>query len=165
MGITTLKLQAASHRVQHKDQITTLISEQDIGLKIRSLRRAAGMSLRELGDAIGVSLVQLQRYETCASQLSIARLLAISTVLGVPVSSLFGESAAAEPERLGNMFHQEGLELSRLFASLSEPVNRRTILYLVRTAAARENLVHTRAETTPLNETHDFDPIQNELER
>lgn len=165
MTIATSKSRSATIRVEYIDQTTPSISEESIGLKIRSLRRAAGMSLRELGDAIGVSLVQLQRYETCASKLSTARLLAISKVLAVPISSLFGETHFSEPDCFRNRHNQEERELSRLFAGLTEPLDRQTILHLVRTAAARENLLHARAESLPPKDAHNLDIMNREIDR
>jgi transcriptional regulator with XRE-family HTH domain len=107
-----------------------------LGRKIRALRREAGLSLRELGAAVGVSLVQLQRYETGVSPLSTSRLLAISTVLGVRAGSLLGEIDMAAPDDRVTRRRQEERELAALFASLAEPGDRRAILNLARVSAA-----------------------------
>ncbi|WP_297488625.1 helix-turn-helix domain-containing protein [Acidocella sp.] len=113
---------------------------QILGRKIRALRREAGLSLRELGAAVGVSLVQLQRYETGVSPLSTSRLLLISTVLGVRPGSLLGDIEMTAPDDQANRRRQEERELAVLFASLSEPGDRRAILSLARVSAARDEL-------------------------
>jgi transcriptional regulator with XRE-family HTH domain len=128
------------------DRITK-ITPQTIGHNIRFLRRAVGMSLRDMGEALGVSLVQFQRYETGASQISVVRLLAISTVLGVEIGSFFGEPVAPERDRLGGKRRQEDRELARLFATLSESSDRRTILHLARAAASRDELFQSYGES------------------
>ena len=43
----------------------------NIGEKIRSMRKAAAMSQQKLGDEIGVSYQQIQKYEKGASSLSV----------------------------------------------------------------------------------------------
>lgn len=52
---------------KHSDKFSNNTPAQILGRKIRALRREAGLSLRELSAAVGVSLVQLQRYETGVS--------------------------------------------------------------------------------------------------
>jgi RNA polymerase sigma-70 factor (ECF subfamily) len=66
-------------------------TDRKIGAQIRSLRHTAGLTLRDLGQAAGVSLVQIQRYEAGTSRVSVSRLIAISDALGVRLSSLIGE--------------------------------------------------------------------------
>ena len=60
-------------------------TDRAVGQRIRALRRAAGMTLSDLGEAVGVSGVQFQRYETGASRVAASRLLAICDALDVPV--------------------------------------------------------------------------------
>ena len=58
-----------------------------IGEKIRNMRKAAAMSQQRLGDKIGVSYQQIQKYEKGASNLSVPRLMQIAEVFGVPPES------------------------------------------------------------------------------
>jgi transcriptional regulator with XRE-family HTH domain len=118
----------------------TITAAHILGRKIRSLRREAGLSLRELGAAAGVSLVQFQRYETGVSQLSASRLLIISNILGVSASCLLGETEPPAPDDQVNRRRQEDRELALLFASLTEPADRRAILNLARVSAARDEV-------------------------
>jgi transcriptional regulator with XRE-family HTH domain len=139
--------------------------EQTVGLKIRALRRAAGMSLREIGEAVGVSLVQFQRYETGVSQLSTTRLLTISKVLGMQIGSLLGEPILTVSERLAGLRRQEDRELSRLFATLSEPAGRRAVLLFVRDTAAREELLHAHEKLSSPSPVRNFDLAHHEIEQ
>lgn len=59
----------------------------NIGEKIRKMRKAAGMSQQMLGNKIGVSYQQIQKYEKGASSLSVPRLIQISEAFGVPPES------------------------------------------------------------------------------
>jgi transcriptional regulator with XRE-family HTH domain len=74
-------------------------TDQAVGWRIRSLRRTAGMTLRDLGEVVGVSGVQFQRYETGASRVAASRLLAICDALGVQVDTLIDE---AVPDKEGD---------------------------------------------------------------
>ncbi len=69
---------------------------------MRSLRRGANISQAELGEALGVSFQQVQKYETGASRMGAAKLVIVARRLGVPLCALFegvapwGDSPAAE---------------------------------------------------------------------
>jgi transcriptional regulator with XRE-family HTH domain len=141
------------------NRINNGTSAHMLGRKIRALRREAGLSLRELGAAVGVSLVQLQRYETGVSPLSTSRLLVIAQVLGVRAAGLLGELNSGSTEDQTSRREEEERELTDLFARLTDPVERRAILNMVRAAAGREGLeragntrksnefFHSRSET------------------
>lgn len=120
-----------------------------MGRRIRALRREAGLSLRELGAAVGVSLVQFQRYETGVSPLSTSRLLVISKVLGVRPGSLLGELPLAVSDDQVSRRRQEDRELAELFATLVDPVDRRAILNLARAAAARDEMERLASPNSP----------------
>jgi transcriptional regulator with XRE-family HTH domain len=109
-----------------------------VGLHIRTLRRAAGLTLKNLGEAVGVSCVQLQRYETGASRIAASRLVAISEVLGVRVDSLIVEPDPAKSEPMSRRNRNENAELSRVFKAISDPLHRLAIIALARAIAARE---------------------------
>jgi transcriptional regulator with XRE-family HTH domain len=64
----------------------------NIGSLIREMRKAAGMSQMRLAEQIGVSYQQVQKYEKGASKLSVPRLMQISDVFGVPVTTFLDES-------------------------------------------------------------------------
>ncbi len=103
-----------------------------IGAQIRQLRRGAGMTLKQLGKALGLSYVQVQRYETGASRLAASRLVAITEAFGVHLESLLG-AAPANAETPGT--HKRALEaseLQRLFSGITEPRHRQAILALAR---------------------------------
>lgn len=138
----------------------TITPARILGRKIRALRREAGLSLRELGAAVGVSLVQFQRYETGISPLSTSRLLAISTVLGVRAASLLGEIDGAGADDPGNRRRQEDAELALLFANLTEPADRRAILNLARVSAARDEVQRLTAPSA----AHDLSSSNPEAE-
>ncbi len=62
-----------------------------VGQRLRLRRKLAGLSQTELGEKIGVTFQQLQKYESGANRISASRLFDLSRVLDVPVSYFFDE--------------------------------------------------------------------------
>jgi transcriptional regulator with XRE-family HTH domain len=113
-------------------------TDHAVGVQIRLLRRAAGMTLKDLGGVVGVSCVQFQRYETGTSRVSASRLFAISDALGVQVDSLIADRSAHSPEPATRSQRHEMAELTRVFASISDPRHRLAIIALAHSMAAQE---------------------------
>jgi len=65
------------------------MDDATIGQRIRSLRWLAGCSQLALGDAIGVSAQQIQKYETGANRVSAGRLKKVAEFLDVDISVFF----------------------------------------------------------------------------
>jgi len=63
--------------------------DQMVGEKIRRLRLDRNMTLAELGNELGISHQQLQKYETGTNRLSAGMLSNVADVLRVPIASLF----------------------------------------------------------------------------
>ncbi|MCY0147030.1 helix-turn-helix domain-containing protein [Hoeflea sp. G2-23] len=66
-----------------------LKEDQKVGENIRSRRLACGMSQEKLGDALGVTFQQIQKYEKGTNRVGSSRLVAIAKVLGSSVQDLF----------------------------------------------------------------------------
>lgn len=71
-----------------------------VGQRVRMARLLAKMSQMELGDALGVSFQQVQKYEKGANRIGSSRMQKIAETLGRPVSWFFNETAdAANPAK------------------------------------------------------------------
>lgn len=57
------------------------VTDEAIGALVRKQRHAREMGQPELGDALGVSAMMVQKYETGTSPLTVVRLLKIAKVL------------------------------------------------------------------------------------
>lgn len=71
-----------------------------IGQRIRSVRRAKRMSMRELAERIGVRQQQIQRYELGLNRISAACIVEIARELEVPVTHILvdeEQTATASP--------------------------------------------------------------------
>ncbi|GAB3603180.1 helix-turn-helix domain-containing protein [Microbacterium aureliae] len=68
-----------------------------IGARLRGIRLESGRSLASVAQQLGISSSALSQIETGAMQPSVARLIELVGVLGVPVSAIFDESTAPAP--------------------------------------------------------------------
>ncbi len=116
-----------------------------VGSRIRLRRNMLGMSQEKLGESLGITFQQIQKYEKGTNRVGASRLQAIATVLGVPVAFLFedlpGHDAALNSgfaEDASTAFalefctSSEGLQLNRSFVKISDVKVRRKIIELVK---------------------------------
>ena len=108
-----------------------------------------GMSQEKLGEALGLTFQQIQKYEKGTNRVGASRLQQISEILQVPVSFLFdggpsGGSRQASARALRRptspIFSRppKGLALTRAFTRIPDAKLRRSIVDLVEQIAARE---------------------------
>src|SRR6201988_4210086 len=98
-----------------------------VGSRVRLRRALLGMSQEKLGEAIGLTFQQVQKYERGANRVGASRLYDLSRVLDVPVSFFFEDMPAngAESQK-GLAEAEEPYELER------DPMLKRETLELVR---------------------------------
>src|SRR5436190_23724934 len=71
-------------------------TDKHVGARVRMRRMMLGMSQEKLGDALGLTFQQVQKYEKGANRIGASRLQQISNILQVPVSFFF-EGAPQAP--------------------------------------------------------------------
>ena len=121
-----------------------------VGSRVRMRRIMLGMSQEKLGEALGLTFQQVQKYEKGTNRVGASRIQQISDILQVPVSFLFeggptgsmnanGTTDAPSPAYVSDFLAtSEGLALTRAFTRISDPKLRRTIVDLVEQMASRE---------------------------
>jgi transcriptional regulator with XRE-family HTH domain len=121
-----------------------------VGSRVRMRRIMLGMSQEKLGEALGLTFQQVQKYEKGTNRVGASRLQQISEILQVPVSFLFdgGPSGAANTDGFSEgtspayvsdfLATSEGLALTRAFTRITDAKMRRSIVELVEQIAARE---------------------------
>lgn len=62
-----------------------------IGKRIRKQRKIRNKSQTDLGQAIGITFQQIQKYENGVNRVSAATLYSIAKVLGVPITYFYGD--------------------------------------------------------------------------
>jgi transcriptional regulator with XRE-family HTH domain len=120
-----------------------------VGSRVRMRRIMLGMSQEKLGEALGLTFQQVQKYEKGTNRVGASRIQQIAEILQVPVSFLFegGPSGTANaeggegpsPSYVSDFLAtSEGLALTRAFTRISDAKLRRSIVELVEQIAAHE---------------------------
>src|SRR6201989_2603708 len=121
-----------------------------VGSRVRMRRIMLGMSQEKLGEALGLTFQQIQKYEKGTNRVGASRIQQIAEILQVPVSFLFegGPSGTPGPDRFSEgaspsyvsdfLATSEGLALTKAFTRITDSKMRRSIVDLVEQIAARE---------------------------
>ncbi|MHC8491352.1 helix-turn-helix domain-containing protein [Thalassospira sp. SM2505] len=123
-----------------------------VGARVRLRRTLLGMSQEKLGEAIGLTFQQVQKYERGANRVGASRLYDLSRVLEVPVSFFFDDmpeevssksvherremSESPDPFDNDPMNRRETLELVRAYYRITDPNQRKKIFELVKSMGA-----------------------------
>ena len=117
-----------------------------VGGRVRERRTMLGMSQEKLGEALGLTFQQIQKYERGTNRIGAGRLHHISEILGVPINYFFEEIPRSfgekqEKSRLVNartvcdndpVANRETRELIRAYYGIKDPAVRRRLFDLAR---------------------------------
>ncbi|MCP4330481.1 MAG: helix-turn-helix transcriptional regulator [Alphaproteobacteria bacterium] len=123
-----------------------------VGGRVRLRRTMLGMSQEKLGEAIGLTFQQVQKYERGTNRIGSSRLFELSRVLDVPITFFFDDMApqvaskshrasAGLAEKAGPAYEtetlarRETLELMRNYYQVVDPTVRKRIFELVKALA------------------------------
>lgn len=129
--------------------------DSHVGSRLRLRRTLLGMSQEKLGDALGLTFQQVQKYERGVNRIGASRLFDLARVLDVPIGFFFddlppelGESVVSRsrPSVYGypdaskgfestGMHNRETIELVRAYCAINEPAVRKRVLDLVKSLA------------------------------
>jgi transcriptional regulator with XRE-family HTH domain len=126
--------------------------DKHVGSRVRMRRMMLSMSQEKLGDALGLTFQQVQKYEKGTNRIGASRLQQISQILQVPVSFFFdgaphvpgtgraeGMGEAPSPAYVSDFLAtSDGLALTKAFMRISDSKLRRRIVDLVEQIAASE---------------------------
>lgn len=108
------------------------------------------MSQEKLGEKLGLTFQQVQKYEKGINRIGASRLFDLAQVLGVSVQFFYEEAPASEPKQgasdvvaeqpdehsiVAFLRSRDGLELNKAFVRISDAKARRAIVELVRSLA------------------------------
>jgi transcriptional regulator with XRE-family HTH domain len=125
--------------------------DKHVGSRVRMRRMMLGMSQEKLGDALGLTFQQVQKYEKGTNRIGASRLHQISIILQVPVSFFYedapqvgaqsrGLSDAPSPAYVADFLAtSDGLALTKAFMRIQDPKTRRRIVDLVRQIAGEDD--------------------------
>lgn len=115
-----------------------------VGMQVRARRKSIGSSQAALGDAIGVSFQQVQKYEQGTNRVSASMMSRVAKHLGCrPADLLPAENGDAVPLELAFLSKPGGAELAEAFVRLS-PGLRRVVVDLARGLVASEGGMTTK---------------------
>jgi len=125
--------------------------DKHVGSRVRMRRMMLSMSQEKLGDALGLTFQQVQKYEKGTNRIGASRLQQISNILQVPVSFFFegaphipgshssGMSEAPSPAYVSDFLAtSDGLSLTKAFMRIKNSKLRRRIVDLVEQIAGEE---------------------------
>lgn len=119
-----------------------------VGYRVRLRRTLLGMSQEKLGNALGLTFQQIQKYERGANRIGSSRLYKLSKILDVNVSYFFddmpdeekmpdGFNEGAVPEfEVDPILRRETLELVRSYYCITEPSIRKKMFALIKAVGA-----------------------------
>ncbi len=116
-----------------------------VGSRVRLRRTMLGLSQEKLGDGLGITFQQIQKYEKGANRIGASRLQHIASVLKTPISFFFEDAPGIQPEGASGfsetesanyvvnfLSSSEGLQLNRAFVKIHDPQVRKKIIDLVK---------------------------------
>lgn len=126
-----------------------------VGSRVRFRRMLLGMSQEKLGERLGLTFQQVQKYEKGVNRIGASRLFDLSHVLQVPIQFFYEEAPgtleqmasrhgegfadrSAESYIVEFLNTRDGLELNRAFVRIGDIKVRRAIVDLVRSLAGEE---------------------------
>ena len=124
--------------------------DKHVGSRVRMRRMMLGMSQEKLGDALGLTFQQVQKYEKGTNRIGASRLQQIAHILQVPVSFFFegapaggaghhGMGEAPSPAYVSDFLAtSDGLSLTKSFMRIKSSKLRRRIVDLVEQIAGDE---------------------------
>ncbi|MBZ0260574.1 MAG: helix-turn-helix domain-containing protein [Hyphomicrobiales bacterium] len=114
-----------------------------VGSRIRMRRQLISMSQEKLGELLGITFQQVQKYEKGSNRISASRLFYAAKILGVPVQAFFedlpgmeGDTGFSEPSEensvMSSMMNAEGIKLAKAFRDADNSTKRKLIATLAR---------------------------------
>ena len=116
-----------------------------IGRNIRIHRLAKKMSQTELGEKLGVSFQQVQKYENGTNRVGSGRLFQIAAILGLHVSTFFkgggGREGVPDTGLLDLLAEPQSVRLIRAFSKITDNMVRRSLIQLTEKFAQSPRLL------------------------
>src|SRR4051812_949875 len=121
-----------------------------VGTRLRLRRNMLGLSQQRLGEAVGLTFQQVQKYERGANRIGASRLHELSQVLNIPVSFFFDDTDPVRAPAMGGFTEpsvetfeadplrkQETIELARAYLAIEDAIVRQCFRDLVTAIASK----------------------------
>lgn len=121
-----------------------------VGSRLKLRRTLLGLSQEKLGEAVGLTFQQIQKYERGANRIGASRLYEFSQILEVPVGYFYEGMPKGTNDKARGLAHppqeayegedhlsrRETLELIRAYYRITDPVVRKRIFEMVKALGA-----------------------------
>lgn len=127
--------------------------DKHVGERVRMRRMLLGMSQERLGEKLGLTFQQVQKYEKGVNRIGASRLFDLAQVLGVPIQYFYDSmssavsghvSAPGFADKPGDTYvadflsSRDSVELNKAFARITDARIRRSIVDMVRSIAGED---------------------------
>jgi transcriptional regulator with XRE-family HTH domain len=124
--------------------------DKHVGSRVRMRRMLIGMSQEKLGEALGLTFQQVQKYEKGTNRIGASRLHQIAGILGVTIDFLYhgapkmGAPSSAAMEELSStdlsafLSTADGVQLMKSFLAITDSKVRRKVVELIATLSEEE---------------------------
>jgi len=124
--------------------------DQHVGARLRLRRSLLEMSQSELGEKLGVTFQQVQKYERGTNRVGASRLYHLAKVLEVPVTYFFeGLDEDGPTEAHDDLFEfiasPDGIAMARAFTGIQSTAQRRQLISLMRSMSTETTLTTPEA--------------------
>ena len=114
-----------------------------VGSRLRMRRQIVSMSQEKLGELLGITFQQVQKYEKGTNRISASRLFYAAKILGIPVQAFFEDLPEVESTNgfsennadntvMASLMNAEGIQLAKAFRDADSPTKRKLIATLAR---------------------------------
>jgi transcriptional regulator with XRE-family HTH domain len=112
-------------------------TDKVLGQRIRGRRLERSMSQTELGEKLGVTFQQIQKYEKGSNRVSTVRLAEIAKVLETDIAFFIGDLGPGKPTAQASRFEEfmatrDGADIVEAMIKLTNPLMRRSVIELTR---------------------------------
>lgn len=124
--------------------------DKTVGNRLKARRILLGLSQQDLGDAVNVSIQQIQKYEKATNRISCGKLYILSKLLKTPISYFFyntknvddsfalAEDQEHSAEEVDLVSDKDAITLLRFYKGIKDESVRQKILDLVKTVAEKK---------------------------
>jgi transcriptional regulator with XRE-family HTH domain len=128
----------ASFPSQNRDRVMTKKGPDhrdiEVGRRVRTFRLQKGLSQEKLGDALGLTFQQVQKYEKGTNRIGAGRIQRIAEILEVPITDFFTQQkrgGTAPNEVFELLDTAAGLRLLNAYCRIRDPQLRQAVTLLV----------------------------------
>jgi transcriptional regulator with XRE-family HTH domain len=127
----------------------TMLIDKHVGARVRMRRHMAKLSQKALGQALGITFQQIQKYESGVNRIGSGRLQEIARALNVPISFFYQDAPTVAPKSVAYraadhisinivsdfLATKDGLRLCAAFVKIKNSAVRRSLVQLVQLIA------------------------------